>query len=352
VKRDRLVNPRVLALALALGVGLLAPAPAAADSVACSFLPGGGPLPIPPLVSVQITPGGGPSGSMERLGGGNEIVAFGSNGLVSCGGGTVLNTALITLGDASPQGQGDVSIFHIPLGTAAHFSPGIPDEPGDSDEIEFGVAFGPGKDTLGLDAIHGDGGASTIRLGTDGEHDYINVNAAEMTGIDQDISMEGVDRVVFEAGTEQVADDIRGIGGAGTGNMPLPLRMSVHSGAGNDLAIGGSAGDLFDGGPGSDTLIGMAGPSSLEGGAGADSLFGGPQPDLFFGDDAADTIYGRGRHDLLQGDAGADLLRGGRGPDELKGGPGADVLGGGTGFDICVGGTGNDSFTGCEKISP
>jgi Ca2+-binding RTX toxin-like protein len=343
MKRDAFFSSWFLASSTALGIGLVIAASAAADTVTCAYFPGGGPLQLPPIVSAEATPTAGGAASMGRLGGGNDIIAQADNGTVDCGRATINNTDLIALGDASPQGAGDLHVFYVPVGATPYFAPGAANEPGSSDEIEFGAAFGGGKDTLGLDAAHGDGGAATIRLGTDGDHDYINLNAAETTGIDQDVSMEGVDRVHFQSNDAfDNDDDVRGIGGAGTGDSPLPIPITVYPGGGDDLAVGGSAGDLLAGDAGADTVIGKDGDDTLWGGIGADKLFGGKGPDDFDGNDGADTAYGGDAADIIHGNAGADDLKGGAGADELLGGPG---------FDTCVGGPGKDEFTGCEVVN-
>jgi Ca2+-binding RTX toxin-like protein len=341
MKRDAFFSSWFFASAATLGVALVIAASAAADTVSCTYSPGGAIL--PPFVSAQATPTAGGATNMGRLGGtGPDIIAQADNGTVDCGRATINNTALMALGDASPQGAGDLHVFYIPVGASAYFAPGFGDEPGSSDEIEFGVAFGGGKDTLGLDAAHG-GGPATIRLGTDNNHDYINLNAAETTGVDQDVSMEGVDRVHFQSSDAlNNDDDVRGIGGAGTGDTPFPIPITTYPGGGDDLAVGGNAGDLLGGDAGGDTLIGKGGDDNLWGGVGADKLFGGNGPDDVLGMDGADTAYGG---------KGADMFQGGPGADDLKGGAGDDIIHGGPGFDTCVGNGGKDSFTGCEAIS-
>jgi Ca2+-binding RTX toxin-like protein len=346
VKRSRPLVRWLPALVASAAISLAAAPVARADTVACSYLPGG--FLLPPIVNVQITPDSGPLGGILVVN--NQINAgpTTSGGGMHCGG-TVFNTALIALGDASTGGQGNVHKFSVPV---ADFAPGTPNEPGDSDEIEFGVAFGPGYDTLGLRAPYVNAGPTTIRLGTDGNHDYINLNAAETTGIDQDMSMEGVDRVVFEAGLGPAADDIRGIGGAGTGSAPFPIRMVADPFDGNDTVVGGSGDDNFDGGKGSDKLIGNNGADDLAGKDQADTEFGGDGSDLLLGDDGEDQLYGGDGDDQGYGDAGADAIRAGRGRDRLVGGPGADLLSGGPGFDTCVGGLGADTFSGCEVTQP
>jgi Ca2+-binding RTX toxin-like protein len=307
---------------------------------------------FPPLVSAQVTPGPGLAGGLFLLGNQIRADAAAGGGNTDCGG-NVFNTGLIAIGDASPQGTGNVKIFRIPVNTEAVLAPGFGNEAGTSDEIEIGVAFGPGNDVVGLRApLFSGAGPTTIRLGTDGEHDYINLNAAETSGVDQDVSMEGVDRVVFEASDVPVRDDIRGIGGAASGDLPFPLILQADGQGGDDLIVGGNAADLFDGGRGADTMSGKNGDDSLFGKQQADRLFGSAGDDLFTGGGGGDLIYGGVARDQAYGEAGADTIRAGRGRDLLKGGDGPDVLVGGPGFDRCVGGAGNDSFAGCEKVSP
>jgi Ca2+-binding RTX toxin-like protein len=330
---DRLFRPRfwLLSLTGALAVALCSPALASADSVSCSYLPGGSLLPS--LVNVQISPTGNFATSIGRGGpGGNEILAFGDNS-ADCGPATVNNTDLIAMGDASPKSAGTVLLHYIPVGSTAVFEPGQTPEPGNSDEIEMGVSFGPGTDAIGLDALHGDGAPVTIRMGQ-GDHAYINLNAAEADGIDQDVSMEGVDRITFDSVSKQGNDDvIRADGGAGTGPAPIKIRVFLYGGDGDDVLTGGARADALVGGKGRDLLAA---------GAGRDLIDGGRARDLISG--------GRTRDDLMGG-GGRDLIRGQKGKDNIRGGAGSDRLVGGPGTDTCNGGPGHDVLIGCEVIT-
>jgi Ca2+-binding RTX toxin-like protein len=325
---DRLFRLWLLALTGVLAAALSSPALASADSVSCSYLPGG-PI-LPSLVSVQITPGGTLATAIGRTG--NTIRAYGDN-VANCSPGTVNNTDLIAMGDASPNSAGKVLLHYIPVGSTAVFEPGETAEPGNSDEIEMGVSFGPGTDTLGLDALHGDGAPVTIRMGQ-GDHAYINLNAAEADGVDQDVSMEGVDRVTMDSNSGQGNDDVvRGNGGAGTGAAAIRVRLILYSGDGDDVLTGGARADSLVGGTGLDRLVGGKGSDLIDGGRGRDRIYGGARKD--------DLLAGRGR-DLVGGQNGNDNIRGGPGPDRLVGGPGTDT---------CNGGPGHDVLIGCEVIT-
>ncbi len=326
---DRLLRLCLLSLIGALSATLWWPSLAGADSVSCTYLPAGSLLPS--LVSVQITPAaGGFATSIGRVG--DAIRAYGDN-FADCSPGTVNNVDLIALGDASPNSAGNVRNHYIPVGRSAVFAPGETPEPGDSDEIEMGVSFGPGKDQLGLEPLNGDLGPLRIAMGQ-GDHAYINLNAEESTGIDQDVSMEGVDTIFLDNVNPNLNDDIvRGNGGAGTGSAPIAVRLSLYGGGGDDKLIGGARADVLVGGPGRDSIGGGKGRDVIDGGKGGDVLAGAAK---------ADDLSGR---------RGRDRLLGQKGRDGLVGGPGRDRLVGGPGKDHCNGGPGHDVLIGCEVIT-
>ncbi|OAI54193.1 hypothetical protein AYO44_15340 [Planctomycetaceae bacterium SCGC AG-212-F19] len=89
------------------------------------------------------------------------------------------------------------------------------------------------------------------------------------------------------------------------GAFPLPGRIAVYGGPGNDRIVVGP-----------DIVI----PAWLYGGPGNDVLVGGSGNDLLSGGPGNDVLIGRGGRDLLIGGPGADVLRGGRGQDILIGG--------------------------------
>ena len=293
----------LLAPAAAAGALLLGAPSAAADDASCTY--------TSMSVPVNITPSSGFASELDRSG--SEIrVVSGDTGLHDCGAATVTNTSFISLNDASQNRAGSVGPFYINLWNGP-YAPGLGDEAGSSDEIEFTVNFGSGHDELGVDARNAP--AQTIRLGDNGKKELMNVNAAEADGVDSDVTLHGVDRVLVLGSV--ASDRLRANGGAGTGGGPFENKLD------------------------------------LEGFDGADHLVGGRNRDEIFGDSTSgvpgnDTLNGGRAHDMMGGGGGADVLKGGRGPDVLYGESGHDSLNGGPGMDVCVGGPGTDTFKGCE----
>jgi len=321
-------------MAAALAAGAIGAEPAAADTATCAYFPPGM---FPPFVSVGLTPDNSSAVSLGRTG--NEIRLSDSSGTKDCGAATVTNTALIGITDQSPGGAAKLGPTYLPVGEEAVFAPGFGDEPGSSDEIELGIGMGPGTDVLGLSGTLGDGPV-TVRLGADDDKRYINLNARETTGIDQDVTMTGVDQVTFLGSfLVQADDDVQGRGGKGTGDAPIPVKLDLAGDAGDDLLGGGSLGDNLDGDVGNDTLLGLGAQDFLNGDPGNDTLRAGKGKDFLNG--------GPGR-DRLFGGAGRDVLAGKLDNDRLVAGAGRDVLNGGPGFDVCIGGKGADKFKGCE----
>jgi hypothetical protein len=231
----------------------------------------------------------------------------------SCGG-TVTSTDTVSISDlATGRAFMYVDVVEGTLsGSALPFGPGFTDEPGASDEIEFNVDLGDGRDALGLSYL----APKPVHVVLGGTQ--INLNAAESTGIDTDMRLHSTEAVDFETGSlspPRVVID--GRGGSGTPSEPFQPRISGFGGKGNDLLIGGDSGD------------------DLQGGGGTD------------------VISGRKGRDAPTGAGGADHLKGGRGDDWLEAGPGDDLLDGGRGRDHCRGGAGKDKFRRCEmKHSP
>lgn len=313
VRRGCSIRSWGLVSAAAVLAALAIAPPAAADTATCAYL--GAPFRV---ASVAVTPDpGAQRPDIHRgtpLGGGSPdaIHAFPYG---DCGPATVSNTDSVLIHDASANDAGDVEVGVThwdegPLGP--DFLPGFTDEPGESDEIEFTVSFGPGFDKLHLFL---DPAPWFARFGSAG----INLNALESPD-DVDMTLEGVDFVRVKA--PSFSHNVRADGGAGTGG-PFPHPLELTGGAGRDVLVGGLRADL---------LYGNRGNDSLTGGRGNDKLLDSPGADK------------------LRGGRGNDRLRGGRGTDRLRGGPGKDLLVGGKGRDVCVGGPGKDRFRGCERI--
>ena len=324
----------MIAVTASLAAGAIGAAPAAADTATCAYFP---PNIFPPFVSVGLTPDNSSAVSLGRFG--NEIRLSDSGGNKDCGAATVTNTAIIGITDQSPGGAAKLGPTYLPVGDEAVFAPGFGNEPGSSDEIEYGIGMGPGNDVIGLLGTLSDGPV-TARLGASGDDRYINLNARETTGIDQDVSMSGVDQVTFVGNfLVEADDDVQGRGGKGTGNAPIPIKLFFSGGPGDDLLGGGSVGDNLDGDVGNDTLLGLGAQDFLDGFAGNDTLRGGKGKDILGGGKGKDRVFGGAGRDVLAGKLDNDRLVGGRGRDVLNGGPGSDV---------CVGGKGADKFIGCE----
>jgi hypothetical protein len=112
-------------------------------------------------------------------------------------------------------------MFNLSVVPAATFlAPGATDEPGNSDEIEIDVDL---RDTRGEGAATFDDltlnagfptTPVTLRLGTIGGVGYANLNAAEATGIDEDVSFRGIRDILFGGGYGN--DDVQATGGLGT----------------------------------------------------------------------------------------------------------------------------------------
>jgi len=350
--------------ALAALASLTLAAPAAADTVSCSFDES-----TPGTVHVAVTPSGDGSATMiDALFSPQIRVAAAGHPSENCGNGTLNNTGLISVADASAGMKGRVGVFYVPIGHAPVFAPGSVDEPGNSDEIPIKVDFGPGRDTLGLDGLHGDLGPLDVRMGAIGAQRLINLNAGEATGLDWDISMKGVDFINLTGAPGNNDDRVKATGGAATGNAILPISTYMYGFGGDDLFVGGSKFDQLVGAQGADRLFGKGARDELMGGSGPDLERGGGGPDDLMGDGGHDRLFGNSQADGLKGGGGPDglwggngpdrlwggnapdRLHGGRGRDRLFGGRGPDLIIGGPGFDRCVGGPGHDVFKGCEVV--
>jgi Ca2+-binding RTX toxin-like protein len=133
----------------------------------------------------------------------------------------------------------------------------------------------------------------------------VNLNAAETTGIDADITLLiGVERLRINGAGG--SDNISGAGGAGTGD-PFTLPMELTGTSGDDILKGGTAGDQLQGGFDDDTLAGGGGSDSLNGGDDADTLKGGGGPDFLHATDGVsgnDEVFGGKGADTCDADVG------------------------------------------------
>ena len=172
---------------------------------------------------------------------------------------TVTNTKQIKVAG----GDGTQSLS-IDLGNGG-FAPGSVKEIGTSAEIEFSALLGGG--TFDSVIILGSSGADAIRLGIRGSGGSINVpaprinlNANESSGIDDDVIMLGVEKIVVAGNGGP--DTVSGEGGAGTGE-PIPVPLDLKGDGGADVLTGGTGGDILRGGSGGDTLKGGQGADDL-----------------------------------------------------------------------------------------
>ena len=218
----------------------------------------------------------------------------------ACGNTTNTDTVAITGSLAGPSDY----LYINTNSTNRPFAPGLTDEPGDSDEIEF-IATVTGGDS-GIDqSLSGVGSVNDTAtvLGKNA----INLNGFEADGVDADVALAGPTGA-YVAG--DAADDlVDGRGGSGTPGIPFELPLTADGFGGDDEMFGGAQGD---------ELYGDAGRDEIRGEDGDDKRLRG-------GDDD-DAVSGGGGADRLFGDDGDDVIKGGPGRDHCKGGPGRDVF--------------------------
>ena len=291
--------------------------------------------------------------------------------VVSCSGGTptVDNTNQIEL-----TGSAGTNTLAIDL-SQGYFAPGATGELGNSDEIEITVDLLGGSNQMFISFAPANLGTN-IRAGTAG----INLNAAEATGKDADLSI--VSETTLQIGGQPFAvNKISGAGGAGTGG-PYPEELDIRGYYGNDILIGGSNNDNIDGHVGRDLMAGGGGGDVIDGDRGRDtvtyagtngatvdlsagsapddgtgsedflfeleSILGSARADDLSGDEGSNKISGGGGRDLITGNDANDRLFGNGGRDRLKGNFGDDKLDGGSRRDLCRGGPGRDTLRSCE----
>jgi Ca2+-binding RTX toxin-like protein len=358
-----------LALAAASACLLLVPATASADFASCTYGAGTVTATLDGITEDWSTDEGG-----LRVGAGGAIEADGR----PCGAATRFNTDAIVI-DGSPAYEHAT----LDLGGGA-FAPGATNEPGDSDEIEI---------TADLDGgyliVHGTPGADAITVGHRASDDgpayttQLNLNAAETTGVDVDVTMaEPVLEVHGGAGGDTITDGggagaglphdyVHLLGGAGNDDIAVG-GLGAHPGPGDDtirlesaqayvhydeaggpvtVRLPGGTDPGLDGDGGTDTYVGV--PHTVYGSPHGDTMVGTDANDRFSGLDGGDHLAGGDGDDELDGDAGsdevdgddgADFLKGEGGDDTLDGGPGDDWLDGENGDDHLVGGDGDDGF--------
>ena len=360
------------AAAVAVSAGLILPSTASAATT-CTFAAG--------TVDIDVT-NGSFQVVVERNGSNIEINDPFVTGNVVCAGGTptVTTTDTISFDETATTGQG--TSFSIDL-TGGDFAPGIANEAGSSDEIEFNST----ADADGTDRVFVTGGSAddNIRMGALGANTGVNLNGAEADGLDVDVTSSGIEGAGSEAfgGDDTLTAD--GSGGAGLGfTGPLSFDIAFSGGDDDDALVSGAGGNnRVDGESGNDTLTGGANSDSLNPGVGDDTVDGAGGADLVsylnhnqgvtvdlrttaqqntvgagldtiagvegaLGSNQSDTLTGSDNADQLIGgqlgaDTGNDVLIGKDGPDLLRGAPGNDTLIGGGGNDALDGSPGNDT---------
>jgi Ca2+-binding RTX toxin-like protein len=314
-----------LAVALAFAWALLVPAGAAAATT-CEYDGGS------EIFTVSMS---APNDSaILSLGGGSNIaVNSGSEGAISCSGGTatLTNTEFIRVLEEGGGTGTSVSIHNAP-----EFASGpmflLANANGSNTLQVFGVSA-PVHFVIGVQGIDADG---------DGTKDISFLAVPETV------------RLFATAG----ADTISARGNAGTGAAFSASSLELSGGAGNDTLEGGEQGDALDGDEGEDVLRGFGGndrlvgdptghdaDDSFDGGAGSDTYalpfnavnaltidLGKTTPqNTGFGTDTivnVENAEGTGQDDTLIGTAGPNRLAGIGGTNLLEGKGGDDELDG------------------------
>jgi hypothetical protein len=342
-------NVRVLLVALAAAFALFAAAGAspAHAAVTCSFSSG--------ALTIQSS---APIDDARIVRSGDNIVVTKGQNAVSCGAqATVHNTHVIAHADNS----GGESYFTIDL-RGGPFSPGETDEPGTSDEIDIQAQMGDGPgDRL---YVWGGPGDDFWRAGRTDQGVGVNLNAELESGAGEtpnsDVDLRDNELMVLLPGDGN--DRVLASGGPEF-DGPLPTRVEINGGEGDDQLAGGNGRDHFFDGPGNDRVNGGADNDSVGdyGPVTGDDVFeGGPGSDeIYWGDLSADMrvdlrISGRqdtgaGGRDVVTGfesastSNGNDVLIGTDGDNDLSTGDGDDLVAGLGGADRIDAGDGNDT---------
>ena len=295
----------------------------------------------------------GDDGIIARTGAG-EFTVF-APGIVdaTCGGATMTNTDMVDIDGATGTEKLTIDF------AAGPFAPGMTDEAGSTDEIEWSI------DPIDELIINGSGGADTIRLGASG----INLSPGSDTDADV-IPATPIDLVTVNAAAG--ADVVTGGGafGADPGWWMSPLLLNGDAGA--DKLTGGLANDELSGGTEKDTLLALKiadGSDLFLGGAGVDTLSYSTRTgnlsitlDETGNDGLAGELDNASGIENVIGGLGNDTIdggilvmnntfRGGPGSDDLFGGPGADNLLGEAGADDLFGGNGADILNALDGVS-
>lgn len=228
---------------------------------------------------------------------------------------------------------------------------------------------GPGVDTVGfarsaravsVDLSDPGGPIRNVEtlIGSRGDDIFVGTENAELfeggQGHDSIDGGGGRDTASYSSAVEDVAVDVRILGGQDTGaGMDTLVGISnLIGGAGNDALTGGVGANVLEGGAGNDVIDGrigvdladyaharagvqvslaVAGPQNTLG-AGTDSLIsmedlrGSAFADGLAGSAAPNRLFGLGGNDIIVGAANNDTLTGGLGADRMRGGTGFDTF--------------------------
>jgi Ca2+-binding RTX toxin-like protein len=325
------------------------PASARADTATCSYNAGNR------TATVNVTPGAHTAtGVFFRADGPLYLYVVSGSPSGVCGSATNTNTDTIVVNNASPA-QPLTSIFYLSFFSGIRpYGPGATNEAGLSDEIEMVFNFGAGG-TLGFQSWKSTGDPGLpLNLAFGGNQG--NLNAAEADGIDPDITMNGVSRLLIYG--SDGTDVIGGSGGPGVPSQPVGSAMEVNANStpdtvpSSDVITGGSAADRILGSSSADLIAGGDGEDSVSAGAGDDLIAGGDGKDSVSAGAGDDLIFGGPAKDLLQGEAGSDRIAGGNKNDRLFGGLDPDFLNGGAGRKDRCSKSKQDHRKKCEILVP
>jgi Ca2+-binding RTX toxin-like protein len=288
--------------------------------------------------TVNITLAAGDAVTVARSETGTISVSGTGLTATNCGGSTVLNRDTVNI-----TGAGGNESVTIDLSGGA-FEPGVVNEPGTTDEIEFAIDLGAGAgDNL---AITGSPAADLITIGGSG----VNLNDAD----DIDVTTIGVKaRTLSGAG----GDDVLSAAGGNATGTALLAAVTINGGNDSDSITGGDGADPLNGDADADVIAGGSGSDTSSGGTGNDLFDEGPAAngsDSFAGGTGVDRVsYGaRNTSIAVTIDGAFDDGEAGEGDnvatdvENADGGSEADVMSGNGFANVLIGGAGEDTLDG------
>jgi len=364
---------------VALGLFGFAAAPAHGEAVDCALTGS----------TLAVTLGAGGDLAKVRVNGATIEVRDGTT-LQVCSGGTP-TTANVDLIDIDDLSSGITTVEIDLLGGA--MAPGLTDETGSSDEIEWDVNLGAGTTGTFADQLTvrvPSSSANTLTAGVDGAIRKLNLNpAAEVGTADLDVTLDsGTESLNVVASDTPAATAVQSLDLSGAASpfsgpftagdtLPLVRPVFLSAADGDDVITGSAAADGILPGGGNNTVSAAGGDDQVNGSLGNDLLDGGSGDAdfLVFSPNAAgnpaatldlavtgaqatghgsDTITNfedvQGTNntggDTLSGTSATNTLIGLDGPDTLDGRDGNDTVQGDKGPDILTGGPGDDLIRG------